>query len=650
MLTPERVVLLAILSCLAGAVLTLLTARHRILTGWLAFLVVAVSATMIIQAAGSVLISGAGQPATFWVMQRLGFALRIHVDGLTAFFLLVAALIALPAAFYSITYMRHYEGYSVARYYPYFLLFLAAMYGLVSTTDTMWFFFIFWQLMTLPGYALIRFEHRKPANIRAANKYLFMMQIACLATMAGAEVLAVGGSTIPGGGGLKYDFDSLSRNLPALLAGRSGLTTLAFGCFLVGFGIKMGMWPFGQVWLPDAHPAAPSPVSAMLSGVMIKTGVYGLMRYFLWLVPEGSRTMFPLADWGWLVVGLGTVTLFTGTMQALKQEQSKRLLAFHSIGQIGYILLASGACMVLLARPGAYAASLATVAFCGALFHTLNHALFKSLLFLDAGSLLFATGTQDLNQMGGLMRRMPLTAVTTMVASFSIAGVPLFNGFASKWSIYVATIQGGATYGVVLAVCAIVAILTSALTLASFIKFFGASFLSRTSAWVAAREAQNGPLEVGWMMQLPQLALAAACVLLGVVPSIAFRVMEGAIHSSQQGYGVVLASVEAVSAQPLSGLNVTAGQAVLAPLGLVLVVGLIFLLTMGLARLGEAKRRAAAPWLCGYATQSEPHRYSAHHFYTEIKRYFGWLGGAAHAVSEPAPGAKSESPDRSASC
>ena len=124
-------------------------------------------------------------------MPQIGLALRVYVDGLTAVFLLLAALIAVPAALYSIVYMRHYEDYSVARYYPYFLLFLAAMYGLVSTTDMMWFFFIFWQMMTLPGYALIRFEHRKPANIRAANKFLIMMQIACAATMIGAELLAV---------------------------------------------------------------------------------------------------------------------------------------------------------------------------------------------------------------------------------------------------------------------------------------------------------------------------------------------------------------------------------------------------------------------------------------------------------------------------
>jgi hydrogenase-4 component B len=637
-------VVAAILLCLGGAVLALLTSRNRVLAGWVTFAVVAGSAALVMQAAGSVLVFGAGHPAEFWVARRLGFALRLYVDGLTSLFLLLAAVIALPASFYSITYMRHYPAYGVARYYPYFLLFLAAMYGLVSTTDTMWFFFIFWQLMTLPGYALIRFEHRNPASVRAANKYLIMMQVACLATMVGAELLAVGGAATSGS--LKYDFDSLSANLPGLLRTHGGLTALAFACFLLGFGIKMGMWPFGQVWLPDAHPAAPSPVSAMLSGVMIKTGVYGLMRYFLWLVPAGARSEFPLAPWGWLVVGLGTVTLFTGTMQALKQEQTKRLLAFHSIGQIGYILLGTGASMVLLARGGAYVSSLAAIGFCGALFHTLNHGLFKSLLFLNAGSMLYATGTQDLNRLGGLMRFMPLTAVTTLIASFSIAGVPLCNGFVSKWSIYVATIQGGTTH-IWLAVCAVVAILTSALTLASFIKFFGTSFLSRTSDLVAAQARSHQRLEVGWMMQLPQVLLAACCLLLGVVPSLAFRCLDAALEASRQGYGLALAEAEPVVGTVWAGLRSMPGTALLAPLGLLLAIGLIFLLTGVIARLGGATSRATTPWLCGYAREAEQNRYVAHHFYGEVKRYFGWLGGApppAPDIQPPAASAGRERP------
>ena len=631
MMTPEQAVVASILTCVAGSILTLLIARNKTAAGWLAFACAAATAVMIFMAAGQVLISGpSAQSATFWAIPEIGFALRIHVDGLTAVFLILAALIAVPAALYSIPYMKHYREYGVARYYPYFLLFLAAMYGLLSTTDMMWFFCIFWQMMTLPGYALIRFEHRKAGNIRAANKYLLMMQIACAATMIGAELLADSGVAAAGREGMKYDFETVSAVVASSLSAKPMVTTIAFLLFLVGFGIKMGMWPFGQVWLPDAHPAAPSPVSAMLSGVMIKTGVYGLMRYFLWLVPAEALSHYPVANWGVLVTLLGTITLFTGTMQALKQEQSKRLLAFHSIGQVGYILLGTGACMMLVARPEPLAASLATIAFFGALFHTLNHGLFKGLLFLNAGSILHATGTQDLNKLGGLLKPMPLTALTALVACFSISGVPLFNGFVSKWSIYVATVQGSSLIGW-LAICAIIAILTSALTLASFIKFFGVSFLSRPSPLVESRVAERGRLEVGWLMGVPQVFLAGACILLGLAPAIGFRLMEHAMAASHSGLGAVLdnpdlpAGVAAFAVAPL------ASKAVYAPLALACALGLAFLFVRFVSKLGRASRRTAVPWLCGYGRELPAHRYVAHHFYGEFKRYFRWMG------SSPAP-------------
>ena len=629
-MTPEQAVVTSILLCVAGAVLTLLVSHFKTIAGWISFLVTTATGVLILSAVTRVLVHGPMHPEQFWQLPKVGYILRIYVDGLTAVFLLLAVVIAVPAAFYSIPYMKHYREYSVARYYPYFLLFLAAMYGLLSTTDMMWFFCIFWMMMTLPGYALIRFEHRKRENIHAATKYLVMMSAACLVTMAGAEILAVSGAVARHTTDLLYDFDTVSKNLEKLLSVNPVVAALAFACFLVGFGIKMGMWPFGQVWLPDAHPAAPSPVSAMLSGVMIKTGVYGVMRYFIWLVPVSAQADYPMARWGMLIAVLGTITLFTGTMQALKQEQSKRLLAFHSIGQVGYILLGTGTCMALLPSASPLAVSLATIAFFGALFHVLNHGLFKGLLFLNSGSMLYATGTQDLNKMGGLIKYMPLTAITALVASSSISGVPLFNGFVSKWSIYVAAVQGSG-YAKYLAVCAVIAILTSALTLASFIKFFGVSFLSRTSTLVK-EQAAKGKLEVPWMMQLPQLVLAFFCVLLGVVPAIAFRLMQRVLDTSRQGFGVTLANAVPMVSGPFSGIKELNSASVFVPLALVVVLGLMFAVAYGISKLGASTRRAAVPWLCGYAQEADCNRYVAHNFYGEIKRYFRWLGGAPHPV------------------
>jgi formate hydrogenlyase subunit 3/multisubunit Na+/H+ antiporter MnhD subunit len=631
MLTPETAVVIAMVLCLLGAGGVLPWSRCRTAAGWVAFGVTAAAAALVGYAVVRVFTGHGSHPAEYLRMPGLGFALRVYVDGLSAWFLMLAAAISLPAMFFSIRYMDHYPDYSVARYYPNFLVFLAAMYGLVSTTDMMWFFFIFWQMMTLPGYALIRYENRKRESIRAANKYLVMMQIACALTMLGAEILALG-SAEAAGASLKYDFDSVSANLPALLQTRSGLAMGAFLLFLVGFGIKLGMWPFGQVWLPDAHPAAPSPVSAMLSGVMIKTGIYGIMRYFLWLVPAGAQADYPLAAWGMVIAVLGTITLFTGTAQALKQEQTKRLLAFHSIGQVGYILLGIGTCLALLPAANATLAALATVAFYGALLHTFNHGLFKSLLFLNSGSMLRATHTQDLNQLGGLWRLMPVTGATALIASLSISGVPLFNGFVSKWTLFLAAFQGGAQ-AKFLVVCGIIAVLTSALTLASFIKFFGASFLSRTSAPVAKR-AQQGLLEAGWMLQLPQVVLALLCLAGGIVPAVFYRLMDHVLQASGQGLGTVLAQAAPVQGGWFGGIAGWQDRAAFGPFAFAVVLGLMVLLVFGLSRLGRSQRRQAAPWLCGYDRETDFHRYAAHGFYGEFKRWLRWLGGDPHPRSD----------------
>jgi formate hydrogenlyase subunit 3/multisubunit Na+/H+ antiporter MnhD subunit len=632
MITPEQAVVYSIVICIGGAVATLLVSQSKSVAGWISFFATLATAVLIFTACAGVLTGGPSpHPATFWTMPNTGYELRFYVDGLSAIFLGLVAIMAVPAALYSISYVKRYSDYGAGRYYPHLLLFLGGMYGLLSTTDMMWYFFIFWQLMTLPSFALVRYENKNRANVNAAYKYLIFMEVACVAVMIGAGLLAGGGGAE--GAGLKYDFDVVSAGLPAVLASAPGTITVAFLLFLVGFGIKMGMWPFGQLWVPEAYTAAPSPISSLLSSVLSKSGVYGLMRSFLWLVPAGVQAQFPLGRWGMIVAILGTVTLFTGTMQALKQEQTKRLLAFHSIGQIGYILLGTGVCMSLVQNGDPRLASLAVIGICGALFHSVNHGLFKGLLFLNAGSIEMATGTQELNKLGGLMKYMPLTAVTALIASFSISGVPLFNGFASKWSIYVGAVQGsnGAGY---LAVCALIAIMTSALTLASFIKFFGVSFLSRPSTLVEA-SAGKGKLEVGSLMQLPQVFLAAVCILLGTIPACAYWVMQHALNASRQGFGTTLADAQPMLSGSLVGLDAVNGTALFAPLAIMAVLFLVFLVTYVISKLGGATRRAAVPWLCGYVLEADCYRYSAHNFYGEIKRYFRWLGGMpSHSHTE----------------
>lgn len=628
-MTPELAVVTAILLCAAGAVLTAAIARWPLPAGLLALLTTASTAGLVGWAVIHVLTQGPSpEPAAFLVIPWLGFAPRFHVDGLSSVFLGLAATLAVPATLHSIGYLHaRHPGKSTREYYPCLLLFLSAMYGLTSTTDMLWFFLFFWQLMTLPGFFLIRYERGREAA-RAAGKYMWMMQIACGVTMLGALILVSAGQVAAVRPDNPYDFAAVAAQLPSALARYPWPAALAFLLFLVGFGIKMGMWPFGQLWLPDAHPAAPSPISAMLSGVMIKTGVYGLIRYFLWLVPPEAADRFPLGPWGGAVAVLGTLTLFTGTAQALQQVRTKRLLAFSSIGQVGYVLLGTGTAMALLGKGADQPAlrALAALALFGALFHVVNHGLMKSLLFLDAGAMLCATDSQELDRMGGLMRHMRWTGLTAMVASLAIAGVPPLNGFASKWVLYVSALRGSATAWF-LAPCAVIALLTGMLTLATFVKFLGIGFLGRRSSAVVAAAGRRR-LEVGPAMLVPQLFLMCCCVALGLVPALAARAGVAVLAGSPGGLGAALAGADFAAASPVLGLEVLGGGAVLRPLVVLLVLGLLFLLARGIGRLGGASRRVTPPWLCGYADEADMHRYSTHDLYGEVKGALSLLGGA----------------------
>jgi formate hydrogenlyase subunit 3/multisubunit Na+/H+ antiporter MnhD subunit len=626
-MTAATVVLAAVLLLLGGAVLVIPFCRNRMLAGRIACGITACASLLAIGAAASVLASGPGKPFTAWAMPQYASTLRIAVDGLSAVFLLLIAVVSAAAALYSIPYMEHYPDYPLYRYYPCFLLFLAGMYGIVVITDLMAGFFLLWQLMTLSSYVLVRFEYKRRENVQAATRYLIAMEVACACIMLGAGLLAHGPVTLPDETLMRYDFDAISHGVPDLLRTGSGIAAAGLLCFLVGFGIKAGMWPFGQWWLPAAHPAAPSPVSALLSGVVIKTGIYGLMRSFLWLIPAEALDAYPSEAWGLVLAGLGTVTLFMGTTQALGQDQSKRLLAFSSIGQIGYILLPLGACLALV-KAGAendQVLLLAAIGFAASLFHAVNHGVFKSLLFLNAGSLLYATDTQDLNQLGGLIRYMPATAVTALVAAFSIAGIPLFNGFASKWSIFLTTILGSrvAPY---LAVCAVLAMLTSVLTLALFLKFFGVSFLSRVSHRVAERAAAGKVADGGRFMVGPQVGLAALCVVLGLAPHLGYHLIQRAVAASPQGLGAALARVSPLEASGLAGVAGPGGVALLSPLVVAVVFGALFAVAGGISVLGGAVRRTAEPWLCGYMAESDQMRYGARNLYREVARYLPWVG------------------------
>ena len=357
----------------------------------------------------------------------------LSLDGLTALMLVTVNLVAFLVAIYARGYMERYT--SKRLFYGLFLLMLAGMNGVVLTGD-MFNLFVFLEIASVASYALVAFGTGKQ-ELEAAFKYGVMGTIASLFILLGIILLYARTSTLN------------MADMAAQLAGGGGdVVPLVTGLFLAGFGLKAALVPF-HAWLPDAHPSAPAPISAMLSGVLIKSlGVYAMVRvlYNVLGVAEVTENGSPFTP----LIVLGILSMMVGVVLALGQWDMKRLLAYHSISQIGYVILAIGIGTPLAVLAG--------------LFHLFNHSIFKSLLFLDSGALEHATGTRDLRRMAGMGRKLPVTSGSTLIASMSIAGIPPFNGFWSKLLIIVAAVQAGHSWS------AFWAVLASILTLASFTK------------------------------------------------------------------------------------------------------------------------------------------------------------------------------------
>jgi hydrogenase-4 component B len=525
----------------------------------------------------------------------------MRVDGLSAFFLIVISGLSLAAAWYAVAYTRRMEG-DLVGFYPPFLLFIAGMAGVV-VVDDFFFFFVPWEFMALSSYVLVIFHKEKNQNLVAGFKYFFITHAGTLALFFGVALLVTGA-------GSSFQFEAMARSMPSLLASRPVFTHFALLLILLGFLVKSGCFPFGMWWLPDAHPAAPSPVSALLSGAMIKLGLYGILRVFFQILPSGSWT----SAWGLVIGTFGVLSLFFGTMTALVQHDSKRLLAYSSIGQVGYMLLGFGIGMGLARTdPG-----LAAVGLIGGLFHLLNHACFKGLLFLNAGTFEFATGERDLNRLGGLDKLLPLTASCTIVASFSIAGLPPFNGFSSKWLLYHASVWGSHGGAVSFLFFGIVAIFISAVTLAIFLKFMGATIWGAPSPTVLATK----PVREGPWLGLSQLFLALLCVGLGLFPyagaQLCYRV--AAVLTRPD----VLGSFSSLFGSQALSLEVHDEGAVVG-LWSPVIVGSIFVaafvLAIGIRRLAASPQRAVATWSCGSEVTPEEIRFRADSYYTPFKKF-----------------------------
>jgi hydrogenase-4 component B len=572
-----------------GSLVSLLLARWRKLCGWISFALVCVFAVSI----GLAVVGALTQPPyehTVLSLPLLGSRLALRVDPMSAIFLAIVAVIALLSTLYSIRYMEHYVRDNVAKFFPILLLCVASMVGVLVTTDFL-FFLVFWESMTLTSYFLVTFESENAASQRAGLKYFIITHGATLCMVAAALLLwRTSGS---------FSFEAIRHTLSELLNTRPFLAHTVIFLFFLGFATKAGVLPMGD-WLPDAHPVAPSGMSATLSGALVKLGIYGLVRLFYsFLVASPS-----LSIWGIILALAGTGSLFAGTLTALQQTDTKRLMAFHTIGQIGYICLGLGT--------GAYCLrmypAVASIALAGAIFHAVNHACFKSCLFLGAGSVLYRTGKRDMDKLGGLAAFMPYTTGTTTVASLSIAGVPPFNGFASKWLIVAGCLLAGMRFPLFL-VLGLVALFISLATLASFLKVLGSVFLGKADEKVVVEEA---PIS----MIVPQVVLAGLCVLFGIFPQPVLRLVSRAIES--------------VTAMPASGVNTSRlwgglwlndGSPVgfWSPLAILAALAVLALISYGIQRMGGAKVKAVPVWYCGEEHASSVVRYAASSFFLPFK-------------------------------
>jgi len=619
--TPIQGYAAVILLLVFGAFVTLFIGRQQRLVGYLSFALVLIASTVLLWVIVQVYRSGPldARESFFWFMglsefkgetacmgchtssralfsvPGFGASLALRIDHLSALFLIIIVIVGLAASLFSVRYMEHYRRESLVGFYPPLLVFLAAMIAVVGMAD-LFFFFLFWEVMTLASYALVVFEREKRENLRAGFKYFLMTHAATACMFLAGIILYVRGGS--------FSFDVLRATLGQLIQENPGLAHLVLALFFLGFATKAGIFPFGD-WLPDAHPAAPSGVSALLSGVMIKMGVYGLLRVFLLILPSSYLT----TTWGGIIAFFGTLSLFVGSLTALYQGDSKRLLAFHSMGQIGYVLLAIGMGIAFRRINPAISA----VALIAGLFHLLNHAQFKSLLFLNAGSILYVTGTRNLNALGGLLRSMPWTAVTALVGGLALAGIPPLNGFASKWLIYQVTILGGLDRPAYV-LYALLAFFGSAVTLASVLKFIATTFLGHPS--LQARETGDVP----WSMRIAQFGLGALCVLMGLFPVPVLRLLYQAI-----GPSLAFPAFEALFGGSPWGVTSNLGEGTAATWNpLVMVAALLACLALSalLYRAGAAPVRQTALWYCGEAHRPQEVKFSASSLYLPFKRFF----------------------------
>ncbi|MDR3265796.1 MAG: NADH:ubiquinone oxidoreductase [Synergistaceae bacterium] len=435
----------------------------------------------------------------------MSYPVRIifQIDAFGSLLILCIALATFAGALFSINYMERFSGWK--RFLSLYFLMSAGALGMCATGD-LFNFFVFVEISSIASFGLVAFWRDKPEAVEASFKYMLLSQI-------GALLLLIAIGTLYG----RYNALNMSALAKMVHAGTLDRVVLALIISVLAF--KCGAFPM-HAWMPDAYAEAPSGVTCLLVTVS-QASFYGLVRVCYTIFPAVAKG----GTVGWILIVLGCMSMFFGVMMAVVQHEIKRLMGYHSISQVGYMLLAMGVGLLALGgREGVAAYGLTAIK--GGLFHAMNYSIYKALLFLCAGALYYATGTRDLDRMGGLARSMPWTAGIFVVAAAAISGLPPFNGFVSKWMIYESSFA-------VHPVLPAIAMITSVLTLASFVKVFQAAFLGPAKAKLAAVR------EVPWGMLTGMMVLTAMTLLLSLFPGwFMSNIFESAARAllDQQGY------------------------------------------------------------------------------------------------------------------
>jgi hydrogenase-4 component B len=529
------------------------------------------------------------------------FAYSFDYDALAGFFNLTLAILAGTVSLYSFGYLRHFEGKRNIGFFGFLFHLLLLSLTIVFTAANAFLFLIGWEVMALVAYGLVTYYHEDQESRRSGLLYIVMAHIDAGCLLVGfALLMQVSGSA---------EFASFRAAAAQLSVGQQAA---AFVLFFLGFGIKAGVIPF-HIWLPAAHPVAPSNISALLSGIVLKAGIYGMARIFL-------EDLGVLPSWaGLLVLILGVASAVLGVLYALMEHDLKRLLAYHSIENIGIILIGLGAALVF--RVAGHP-QLAAVALIAALFHTLNHAIFKCLLFLGAGSVLHSTGTRNMEELGGLIRPMPVTALCFLIGAVAISGLPPLNGFVSEWLTYQSLLAGfratGGLTRILFPLAGSMLALTGALAAACFVKAFGITFLA------LPRGGKSSPVhEAPRSMLLGMACLTCACLALGLGVTWFLRVFDALTEQVlgwRVGANLITGSGLVLSAGAPHGGTVS--TAVIAIALLVLLIPAALLVSIGTRRF--APRRGPA-WDCGLPGLTEENEYTATAFSKPLRMIFSVL-------------------------